>query len=73
MSTNKYNEITVKVPPYFDGNITVKFVEPWYWRAAEAVSLLSLIIFLLAHKISDKKHFDHSSDPYFPKSKSIIL
>lgn len=73
MSTNKYNEITVKVPPYFDGNITVKFVEPWYWRAAEAVSLLSLIIFLLAHKISGKKHFDHSSDPYFPKSKSIIL
>lgn len=35
--------VTVTVPAGFDGEIIVKFVSPWYWRVAEAVSLISVI------------------------------
>jgi hypothetical protein len=33
----------VTVPAYFEGEIEVRFVSPWYWRAAEAVSLITII------------------------------
>lgn len=36
-------EVTVKVPPGFDGKIEVGFVSPWHWRAGELVSLLTLL------------------------------
>ena len=34
--------IRVQIPAGFDGAVQVCFAEPWYWRAAEAVSLLTL-------------------------------
>ncbi len=43
--------ISVAVPANFTGSIRVAFREPWYWRASELVSLLSLtgLIVLTRH------------------------
>ncbi|MCM1303489.1 MAG: YfhO family protein [Lachnospiraceae bacterium] len=35
--------VTVNIPADFDGDISVRFVSPWHWRAGEAVTALSLI------------------------------
>ena len=32
------------IPTDFDGYILVEFKEPWYWRAAELISLISIVI-----------------------------
>lgn len=37
------NRIQVELPDNYQGTLKVCFVEPWYWRAAEIVSLLTLI------------------------------
>ncbi|HXK77687.1 MAG TPA: hypothetical protein PKY19_04305, partial [Oscillospiraceae bacterium] len=37
------NVLTVAVPPDFDGTVTVDFHEPVSWRAAEAVSAVTLL------------------------------
>ncbi len=34
-------QIQFSVPPEFDGYINIEYRVPWYWRAAEAVSLVS--------------------------------
>lgn len=34
--------VRVELPAGFDGSVTVSFLPPWYWRAAEGVSLLTL-------------------------------
>lgn len=39
--------IGFKVPANFDGEITVQFIEPWYWRAAEVISLTSMLILIV--------------------------
>ena len=52
MSANEVNEIVVKIPPHFEGTVNVRFEEPWYWRIAEAVSLLSLAVFLSVYGVS---------------------
>lgn len=35
------NTVQVDVPAGFEGTVRVAFVSPWYWRLAEAVSLIS--------------------------------
>lgn len=37
------NVISFQLPQGFEGNITVEFREPWYWRVAEIVSLLAVL------------------------------
>lgn len=37
------NTVHVKVPAGYEGTIRTAFVSPWYWRLAEAVSLISCI------------------------------
>lgn len=37
------NVVRVILPGNYSGNITVKFVSPFYWRMSEAVSLLTLV------------------------------
>ncbi len=39
----KNSTIKFRIPPKYKGNITVEFKSPWYWRAAEIVSLISTI------------------------------
>ena len=36
-------EVTVDIPPHFEGSVEVRFVSPWYWRAGEAVTLLTIL------------------------------
>ena len=45
--------VRIYVPAEFDGQITVDFKEPFYWRIAEAVSLFAAAgtLFLLYVKI----------------------
>lgn len=40
---NVYKQIEVSVPTGFDGYFHVEYREPWYWRLAEAISLLSVL------------------------------
>lgn len=37
------NRIEVELPDHYQGTLKVCFVEPWHWRVAEIVSLLTLI------------------------------
>lgn len=46
-------KIRVNIPAGYSGSFTLKFVEPWYWRIGELISLLSLaalILFFLKKK-----------------------
>ena len=36
----------VSVPAEYSGRITVKFTEPWYWRAAELITLTVVVAFV---------------------------
>lgn len=38
------NQILIEIPAGFDGTILVAYKEPWYWRLAEIVSLVSLLL-----------------------------
>lgn len=37
------SRITFEVPVEYAGQITIAFCEPWYWRLAEIISLISLV------------------------------
>ena len=41
------NRISISLKDSFDGTIHVKFVEPWYWRIAEIISLIGALVFIL--------------------------
>jgi hypothetical protein len=52
--TANNNRIMVTIPAGYSGNVTIRFVEPWYWRAGEIASviifmLLAVIIFRRYH------------------------
>ena len=38
--------LRVSVPAGYSGRITVKFTEPWYWRAAELITLAVVVAFV---------------------------
>ena len=40
------NKIHIDFSEAYEGTLEIKFKEPWYWRAAELVSLISLIGFV---------------------------
>ena len=37
------NKVTVEIPTAYQGTIFIDYVEPWYWRVAEVVSVLTII------------------------------
>lgn len=43
------NKITVGLPADYRGRLKISFMEPWYWRVSEAVSLVSLILWVLLY------------------------
>lgn len=50
--------VTVKIPAHYAGTFHTAFREPWHWRAAEAVSLLTCLLLLLyAKREVFKKYF----------------
>lgn len=51
-------EVTVDLPTGFDGMLEVRFESPWYWRAGEVVtlvSLVSLVVFLVLKRGKDEE------------------
>ncbi len=49
------NVISFTLPPRFSGKIIIDFIEPWYWRLAEIISLVSVIICLFRYKFLFKR------------------
>lgn len=49
------NKIRIDFNEAYEGTLEIKFKEPWYWRAAELVSLISLVEFVLLVIRSNKK------------------
>ena len=53
------NRVKVDIPSGYRGSIKVKFMEPWYWRAAEIISLLFIAGMTAGHfygrKIANEK------------------
>lgn len=43
------NRISISLKDSFDGTIHVKFVEPWYWRIAEIISLIGALVFIVIY------------------------
>lgn len=43
------NVVRVIIPAGFDAQVSVRFVSPWYWRVAEAVSYMTLLSFLVIY------------------------
>ena len=54
------NTISFKVPANFNGNITIDFKEPWYWRGSEIISLTAVLM-LTVMCIADFKSRKKSS------------
>lgn len=49
------HSVSVIVPVGYTGEISTRFVSPWYWRVAEAVSLLSVILYIFLYKRDKRK------------------
>lgn len=47
--------VCVAVPAGYEGTIHVAFYSPWYWRAAEAVSVLSFVIMTVCVVLEKKQ------------------
>lgn len=41
------NKIHVDLPADYRGNLAVYFTEPWYWRASEVISFVTMIILIV--------------------------
>ncbi|MCI8455428.1 MAG: hypothetical protein HFE84_12575 [Lachnospiraceae bacterium] len=44
------NMLRFSLPDQFKGIVTIDFVEPWYWRLGEAISLISLIAIIVQRR-----------------------
>ncbi len=54
LSSGKSHRAVLHLPGGYSGSVKVKFVEPWYWRAAELISLAGYIwaaVFLYHRKL----------------------
>lgn len=50
--------VRVELPADYTGTIQIRFVEPWFWRLAEVISLLTLAaVSLLIFRYETKKYF----------------
>lgn len=48
VSTGTNNMVRVQLPNGYSGTILVRFVEPWFWRLSEVISVLTLIGLLVS-------------------------
>lgn len=48
--------IRVEIPESFEGEISVGFESPWYWRAAEIISFISVVLLLLFYMRNIYEH-----------------
>lgn len=49
------HSVSVRVPDGYSGVIRTHFVSPWYWRVAEAVTVISALGFILLYRRDKKK------------------
>lgn len=49
------HSVSVVVPVGFDGEISTRFVSPWYWRVAEVITLLSASMYIILYKRDKRK------------------
>ncbi len=52
VSCSSKGQVQLELPAGFSGNVTVRFVEPIYWRVAEAISLICILLWIAAQFIS---------------------
>lgn len=56
-------EVTVEIPAGFEGNVTVKFVSPIYWRAGELVSIVTLIVMVIVCTVgTSRKNLNNAGE-----------
>ncbi len=68
ISDGKYNMVQVLVPAGFSGTITLDFIEPWYWRMSEMVSLLYVLVLCVsALRVWVKEKDVQLSFPFYKK------
>lgn len=48
-------QVQLEIPAGFSGSVTVRFVEPIYWRAAEAVSLICILLWISVQFVSHSR------------------
>ena len=46
LSSGDNFRVRVALPEEFEGEIKVFYQEPWYWRLAEIISLITMILFI---------------------------
>lgn len=58
VSRSEHGNLQVALPADYQGRISITFREPWYWRAAEVCSLLTIVFLILYQSIKKyRKHF----------------
>ena len=62
ISDSDNKQIQFTLPAGFDGYITLDFIEPWYWRLAEFISLASVIFLWFRRKQLFSENSGQSED-----------
>lgn len=55
VSRSENGQLQLEIPAKFNGNVTVRFVEPVYWRVAEGISLTCVMLLIAAQFISHNR------------------
>ena len=55
VSCSKKGQVQLELPAGFSGSVTVKFTEPFYWRAAEIISLACILCGAVVQLISHNR------------------
>ena len=54
LSDSGSGKIVALIPASYTGSLTLSFREPWYWRLAEAVSVVTLFVCLMMAFVPEK-------------------
>ncbi len=49
ITTGNNNKIVVHFPYTYEGNISISFVEPFFWRVAEGISFVTIIVIMFTY------------------------
>lgn len=62
ISDSDNKQVQFALPAGFEGYVTLDFVEPWYWRIAECISLASVIFLWIRRKQLFSENSGQSAD-----------
>ena len=60
--------VCVTIPGRFNGDVTMGFREPWYWRVAEITSLVGLLLFLFLYRRNRTQTCHAPISTFFPSN-----